>query len=377
MSLVLTMAKEAYIAARGYHTKRKLVCIESDDWGSIRMPSKQTFDKLISLGDNPQEDAFLSNDCLECQNDLDALFEVLNKISDRRGRNAVITANFAVANPDFDRIDYQHGIYAYEPFLRTYERYYPNEAVKKTIDEGVREKLFFPQLHCREHLNVNRWMRDLFAHKKDTCLAFDNKMIGAGAAFTQDNPFGYMDAFNTNWTTEPELEKIVSDAAELFSDAFGYESKTFVASCFVWNAGLERILQENGIVGIQSAQWQNLPKKTPNGYGYRRKLRYAGQKNREGQVYSVRNCFFEPAITNDPEVSEEKCFREVARAFAVGKPAVINSHRLNYISSINPDNAKNNLAALERLLKRIVETYVDAEFITSSELVEIMLKELG
>ena len=376
MSLILTKAKEAYVAARGYHTNRKLVCIESDDWGSIRMPSKQTFDKLISLGDNPQDDAFLSNDCLECQNDLDALFEVLSGVSDRWGRPAVITANFAVANPDFDRIDYKYGIYEYEPFLRTYERYYPNGNIKGIIDEGVKEKVFVPQLHCREHLNVNRWMQDLGTHKKDTCLAFDNKMIGTGTSFSQDNPFGYMDAFNANWTTEPELEKIVDDAAKIFCDAFGYESKTFVASCFVWNASLERILREKGLIGIQTAEWQNLPRKTANGYGYRRVLHYAGQKNREGQVYSVRNCSFEPAITNDPEASEEKCFREVARAFAVGKPAVINSHRLNYISCINPDNAKKNLASLTKLLNRIVETYDDAEFISSDNLIEIMLKEL-
>jgi hypothetical protein len=32
-----------YINLRGWKTKRKIVVIESDDWGSIRMPSPESF----------------------------------------------------------------------------------------------------------------------------------------------------------------------------------------------------------------------------------------------------------------------------------------------------------------------------------------------
>ena len=30
----------------GWRTNRKLVVFESDDWGSIRMPDKKTFEKI-------------------------------------------------------------------------------------------------------------------------------------------------------------------------------------------------------------------------------------------------------------------------------------------------------------------------------------------
>ena len=36
----------------GWSTNRKIVVIESDDWGSIRMPSLETFEKLSSNGLN-------------------------------------------------------------------------------------------------------------------------------------------------------------------------------------------------------------------------------------------------------------------------------------------------------------------------------------
>ena len=45
MPKFLTLLKDKYVASKGFHTKRKLVVIESDDWGSIRMPSKETLDK--------------------------------------------------------------------------------------------------------------------------------------------------------------------------------------------------------------------------------------------------------------------------------------------------------------------------------------------
>jgi len=34
----------------GWRTNRRIVVIESDDWGSIRMPSNDTHAKLVSQG---------------------------------------------------------------------------------------------------------------------------------------------------------------------------------------------------------------------------------------------------------------------------------------------------------------------------------------
>lgn len=39
-----------YINMFGLKTKQKIVVIESDDWGSIRMPNKKTYDKLQQRG---------------------------------------------------------------------------------------------------------------------------------------------------------------------------------------------------------------------------------------------------------------------------------------------------------------------------------------
>lgn len=373
MALLLTQLKDFYIKTRGFHTNRKLIVFESDDWGSIRMPSKAVFEKLKSLGDTPEKDGFLSNDCLENESDLEALYRVLSSVSDSKGNAPVFTLNFAMANPNFDKIDFENGIYEYEPFYQTYSRYYGQNGILELIKEGCLKKLILPQLHCREHLNVGRWMHDLQAHKQDALLALDHRMMGVGASFHAMNRFGYMDAFNTDCSSDDELEQILDDAVKIFVDVFGYQSSTFVASCFVWNDHLEQCLKKNGIHYIQSAAWQNKPVGTSGTYRLKRIVHYTGQKNKYGQVYSVRNCQFEPAYNQNPQECVSRCMDEIATAFKAKKPAIINTHRFNYIGSIHSQNRDDNLMGLKTLLNTIVEKYPDVEFVSSAELFNIMM----
>ena len=375
MAFLLTALKDQYVAMRGFHTKRHLVVIESDDWGSIRMPSKQTFEQLQAAGDHPERDGFLRNDCLESEEDIAKLLEVLSSVKDSKGNHAVMTANFATANPVFEQIDYQNDTYVYEPFYETYRRYYPNSSHLTTIANAIQQGVFMPQLHCREHMNVNRWMRDLKQGKADTLLAFQHHMIGVGASFSPENIFGYMDAFHTDCTDAEELAGIVRDAAGIFKQAFGFDSASFVASCFVWHPSLEKCLKEIGVKGIQSGPWQNLPSGKMGEYPMRRKIHFTGERNKQGQVYTVRNCAYEPAYYQNPEESARACLAAIKKAFAQKKPAIINSHRFNYIGSIDPLNAQNNLAGLQWLLSQIVDAFPDVEFVSTPDLIDICNQE--
>ena len=372
MAFLLTDLKNRYVSLRGFHTNRHLVIIESDDWGSIRMPSHEVFVKLQKLGDHPENDCFLSNDCLESEKDLLELYKVLESVKDSNGKHAIITANFAVANPDFKQIDLEKKIYCYESITDTYKRYYPGEDVFNCVKKGFQRGVFIPQLHCREHLNVNRWMKALSEKKSDVCIAFDNEMIGINSSFSNNNLFGYMDSFNTVESSNSELSHILSEADSMFNSLFGFRSKTFVASCFVWNDALEDKLKELGYVGIQSSPWQYYSVGEKGNYKLRRKLHYTGEKNKFGQFYTVRNCEYEPAYNNNSEESVKKCLADIELSFRNKKPAIITSHRLNYISEINPQNAADNLKGLQKLLECIINDFPDVEFISSPELISIM-----
>ena len=59
-----------YINSRGWRTDREIVVIESDDWGSIRMPSKRVYDELLSKGFPVDILPYLRYDSLESNIDL-------------------------------------------------------------------------------------------------------------------------------------------------------------------------------------------------------------------------------------------------------------------------------------------------------------------
>ena len=88
----------------GWRTKRHIVVFESDDWGAIRMPSKVVYDKLLSKGYRVDLNKYEKNDSLATEKDLTELFNILSKYTDINGNHPMITANCAVANPDFEKI---------------------------------------------------------------------------------------------------------------------------------------------------------------------------------------------------------------------------------------------------------------------------------
>ena len=91
----------------GWHTKRKILVFESDDWGSIRMPSKGVYEYLNREGIKSRAGStgrFHKYDALASEHDLSALFEVLNSKRDRNNSPLVFTAVGVVANPDFEKL---------------------------------------------------------------------------------------------------------------------------------------------------------------------------------------------------------------------------------------------------------------------------------
>jgi len=98
--MLLQSLKSQLTNIPGWRTKRKIVVIESDDWGSMRMPSRVVYEKLLKTGIRVDKCHYCSNDSLETEQDLSLLFEVLTTVKDKFNNPAVITANTLVANLD-------------------------------------------------------------------------------------------------------------------------------------------------------------------------------------------------------------------------------------------------------------------------------------
>jgi hypothetical protein len=104
----------------GWRTRRKLVVFESDDWGSIRMPSAGVLETFISRGFDLASSDYNRIDTLESNVDLELLFGVLQKHKDAAGNPPVLTANCVVGNPDFGKIrESDFSTYFVEPVTET------------------------------------------------------------------------------------------------------------------------------------------------------------------------------------------------------------------------------------------------------------------
>lgn len=354
----------------GWRTDRKLVVLESDDWGSIRMPSRQTYERLVALGYPLANRPFETYDTLASAADFDHLFHTLLTYRDQNGRHPVITANTVMTNPDFGRIrNGGFGVYHYELFTRTLERYGHGNAWNYW-QEGMREGLFHPQLHGREHVNVGRWMAALRDGDPDMLTSFEHGMAGIPSPRNPEAGNGLMVAYAYDGP-EQRQEQLdgLAEACDLFDQVFGYRSESFIAPVYTWCSDMERVLGEYGVLFIQGGRIQ----KAACPGGYRRNVHYLGKRNVFGQRYLVRNVYFEPT-SNPGRDWVGEAVRYIEAAFRWGKPAIISSHRLNYVGGLCEKNRVEGNRLLSLLLKEILRRWPETEFMTSDELGRLIVE---
>lgn len=358
----------------GWRTNRHIVVIESDDWGSIRMSSIENFNRMLKAGMPVDKSHYNLYDALECNDDLIALMETLSKFKDVTGRPPVFTGVNVVANPDFEKIK-QNGFleYVYEPYTETCKRYDNHEKVYELWKEAIAKRLIVPIFHGREHLNAQFWLRALQMGDKSTLLGFENEVTGMPGIKGEKLP-DFLAAFDIDTVEDlPYQKEVIKTGLDLFEQLYGYRSKYFVPTNGPFNNSLEKDLFDAGIRYINTGKKQREP--LGNGQ-YRVNTRFLGDKNQFGQIYLTRNCFFEPAATGFEVPMNynwiDFCLKEIEIAFRWHKPATISSHRVNYIGYLHPENRENSLRQLSELFSRMLKRWPDIEFMTSSELGDLI-----
>jgi hypothetical protein len=357
-----------FINVPGWRTKKKIIVIESDDWGSIRMPSNEAYSRFISKGLNLSKTNYNCIDTLECNDDLMELFDVLRSFKDNYGNHPVITANLVVGNPDFHKIkDSDFNEYYYEPVTETLKRYPHRDKVESLWKQGDLQGIFHPQYHGREHVNIVRWMNELRKKTPEIMFTFDNE-----TTFSGNGDYNFMEVLDYN--TPDDLIKMKESLAvglDLFEKIFGFRSKSFIPPCYIWNSEIEETLHENRVRYIQGLIIQFLP--TGSFGNYKKKYHFLGNRNSLGMCFLIRNCFFEPSLskTSDP-VGE--CLNRINIAFRWHKPAVICVHRINFMGALDDKNRSKSLFLFYDLLKRIIKIWPDVKFMASDHLGDLIVE---
>jgi hypothetical protein len=360
---------QSYI--RGWQSNQKILVIESDDWGTIRTSNQEAYDRLIHEGYDLHR-SHMGLDSLETQEDLECLYQVLTKFKDKTGRSACITANVILTNPDFEKIKQSNFCEYY--FLPVSESKSSKVKGKDLVNiwiEGLDRELFFPQYHGREHLRWWEWLEALRKGEPEVQKTFNLGMCGLpplpsnnsvsfyGPVYLSDLKLNYPDV---------DVRSIIEQGAILFEKIFGFKSLSTIAPGYCWTDEIENVWSKLGIKYIQGEIFQR------NGNENSRQSHYIGQFNHSGLIYLVRNCHFEPSTGKRKSV--ENCISQINTAFRFKKPAVISSHRVNFVGSISQLNRKENLDRLNQLLTTVMKLWPDVIFLSTPELGNLIQKDI-
>jgi hypothetical protein len=358
---------------KGWRTDRKILVIESDDWGSIRMPSKEVYEECLKAGYPVNRTEYERYDSILSQDDLELLFNLLSIFRDKNGNHPVVTANCVVTNPDFDRIRRDNfGNYYFELITETFNRYPKHQNNFKIWKEGIKNKILFPQFHAREHLNVSLFMEALKNRDSDALFGFENRMPGCISKNDEIKGNSYIEATRYNSTEDKKYKlDIFLEGLDLFEKLFGYRSETIIPPNYTWSPDYDEAVQAKGVIAFQGTRKMTEP--LLNG-GNREHIYFLGGKNNFHQVYLVRNAFFEPTSMYKLKIKDPvgRCLSDISIAFRMHKPAIICSHRINYCGFIDESNRNKTLMMLQRLFKTALKKWPDIEFMNSGQLVKVI-----
>lgn len=358
---------KAILNAKALKTHKKQLLILSDDWGSVRIKSKQDQEALIKKG-LTINNRFDQYDSLETNNDVELLFEVLTKHKDHLGNHPVITAVTNVGNPDFDKIAASNfKNYVYETIDNTYQRYPDSDRVLSLIKEGIAQKIFIPQSHGREHVQVNWWMQELQNENSFSRIAFEHEFFFIPPALINKKYRGRDFAASFDVMTQNDInvqKEIITCGLKNFVHLFGYHSKIFTPPAMYYCPEIEETMANCGINWLDVGRFFKVPKV---GGGESYQLNYLGRKKKSGLRVLVRNGMFEPNIS-DSDNQVNKALLDIEQAFKAKQPAILSNHRAAFVGRIDTRNRAKGLKALDELLGKVLQKWPDVEFITPDQL---------
>ncbi|MDI9257697.1 hypothetical protein [Flavobacterium sedimenticola] len=348
----------------GWKTNRKIVVFSVDDYGNVRLDSKQALERMTQAGLKAKS-RFDRFDTLETKEDLEMLYDTLTSVKDKHGHYAVFTPFALSSNIDFEQMAAEgYEVFRHESLPVTYQKLSQQQAKAyegtwNLWQEGIAKGLMKPQFHGREHLNLKVFTEKLARKDSDILTALQNRSYAAQST----NPYptiNYTAAFDFWDPIENKaLYDIVKDGLSMFEAVYGYKAEHFMPPTSKIS---EAILNQLGALDIRFVD-RGLLHKQHEGFGkYKTTVNFTGKRSNGNLTVMVRNVVFEPT-ENDNAVAQ--AMQSIEAAFRLHQPAIISSHRVNFCGHIDPNNRKTGLSALNTLLKKIVAKWPDVEFMSS------------
>lgn len=353
--------------------RMRAVVLESDDWGLCAWaPDVQAW---RALADQP---VFRSpggrryaGSTLESAEDVRTMAALLSEFRGGDGFPPVLQANTVLAAPDFERIRPP----AFDsPELPLHElpaapSRWQRPRLWEEITIARMGGLWWPELHGLHHLPEAAWLAALRRGDPDARRAFEHQSPICAA----------VDASGEYHPAEPAAARSrrLEAAVAAFRRLFGRAPFSFCPPDYRWDDRLERDAERLGLTTLQGKAEQ-LGHPFPRVRRFL--LRHRWPHLRGARFYMPPRIAFEPhGQPPASRVGVASALRAARAAWARAQPAVISTHRVNYVH-LDAAAAAAGRAALRDLLHRLAADH--AVFLVDREVRELeehawSLREIG
>ena len=337
----------------GFHFDRPLVLLQSDDWACVGLRDGDGMEELrsagIALGERPYDYY-----TLETAEDLTALSALLRTHRDSMGRHPCLEMNFIVANLDFDKALETGGL-AFLPIADGFPKGWLRPNLVEGFRSGIADGVFRPALHGTSHFCRPAIEKALSDPERATLL---HLLWRSGTPYIHWRMpwigYEYWDPVQSaeeRFLGFEEQETFIGESVGLFARMFSELPITACAPGYRANDDTHRAWSAHGIRVAQ------------NGPGSFR-APYIG---RHDLLHLTRTVDFEPAV--DPSFSLENCLNQAERCFALGIPAIVSVHSINFHSTAK-DFRSRTLEALDQFLTALELRHSDLLYLHDEDLYE-------
>lgn len=341
-----------------FRFQRPILLIQSDDWGLTGIPDSATYDRLrqkgIALGQHP-----FDRYSLESADDLRALYSILGKHHDSRGRAPAIVFNFISANVDFAKVAANQ---FKELFLQPLHQGLPvpwhRPGLLDAYREGIEAKLVYPALHGLTHFNLlaARTVLERGGERRERLVSLYEEGIPQLYSYTPWLGYEFRAGdgiFADPWLAFQQQVQAVAQAIQAFETTFGHKPISACAPGYRANDDTYRAFAQLGIRIVQ------------DGLG----IRAAPYYDRCGLLHLHRNVALEPVLNNG-ENGLEQALEEAKLAIRRGWPVIVSTHSINYQSALN--HSERSLAVLDDFLTALEQRYPNLLYMHDEDLLNLV-----
>lgn len=367
--------------------RHPVIVFESDDWGTARLFANsndfhnsqsvmQSARQLESANRKEVVESLTHPVTLETPEDMELIFSILKDHVGGDGVHPVVTANYVLHSPDYEKIEKKSFDKFYSLRHPEVSRHWQRGNYLETATDGVKLGVWQPEYHGMLHMNPYKWIS----------LLGKNDFV-ARSLFSFDSYAGMNSINGPEYSDELTVEQqqfLIDTGYDSFREVFGYHANSSIAPFYVWQSRTEKILSDKGVKVIQAKNMQNhglqetsivskLIGKILNYIGYKSSDKFwqieMGDYNvKLDLIYLNRNVYFEPVSKKENIV--DQTVNDIKQAWAKNQPAVLNTHRSNYVS-LDVDQTKKGLSSLNKLLSTLEQKYPNISYLTDWELSQL------